>query len=115
MTAWAVRNQGTWNLEILTGLDHGFHQFLIGKDLLLAGQGALKFSIISLDLKEEILIKPSLGKLAIHIGGNDKGLLVLELLIELPVEGQTFSIAIELDMPSPISPLFLRTGKGIEG
>ena len=83
--------------------------------LLMAGLGALPKAIVPLGVEQPLLVEARQLELVVHIGGQDKVILVLYQLQQIVIHGlRRLFIAVHQDLPAPPGPVLLQTFKGIE-
>ena len=81
----------------------------------MAGLGTLPKAIVALGVEQTVFIKPGLLKTVIYIGGQNKILFALHQLQEVMVNRLWgIQIPVDVDIPTPICPVFFQTVKGIE-
>lgn len=83
--------------------------------LLVAGPGTLPQAVVALGIEQPLLVKSCLLETMIHIGGQHKIVLSLHQFQKLLINWlRGVQIAIDIDIPAPIRPMFFQAVKGIE-
>ena len=95
---------------------HGLaHPCLIVIGLFVPAVDALEQAIVPLCVKQAAFVKARPLELMVHIGGDDKVILPLHQLQQVPVHrSRRVNISVEIDMPCPPSPAGLLIREGIE-
>lgn len=102
-------------LHILLKHRHTVHLGFIIICGLMAGLAALPEAIVSLSIKQALLIKACQLKLIIHIGGQHKVVFILHKRQQVMVGGTGGShVSIAVKMSAPLGPVFLLGVKGIK-
>lgn len=81
----------------------------------MAGLGALPQAIVPLGVEQPLLVEARQLELVVHIGGQDKVVLVLYQLQQIAIYRlRRLFIAVYQDLPAPPGPVLLQAFKGIE-
>ena len=103
------------DFHVLLSLDHFTDHGFVIKGFLTARLAALEQAVIPLCVEQTLLVKASLLKAVVNVGGDDKIIFVLYQLQKVIVDrfGRVL-IAVDEDIAAPVGPEFLLRGKGIE-
>ena len=95
--------------------DHLANDLSVVVGLLVAWPRALPQAVIPLGVKQPLLVKAGFLEAVVHVGGQNKIVLSLHQLEKILINrfGRVH-VAVDINIPAPIGPVFLHTVKGIE-
>ena len=112
---WTAGYQFAGDFSILLFGHHLFDNGFVIIGLLVAGPGTLPQAVVALGIEQPLLVKSCLLETMIHIGGQHKIVLSLHQFQKLLINWlRGVQIAIDIDIPAPIRPMFFQAVKGIE-
>ena len=111
----AVRHQFAGYPHILLPGHHLPDNCFVVVSSLTAGPGTLPQAIVALRVEQAAFIKPGFLKAVVYIGCKHKIILVLHQLQKVMVNRLWgIQIAVDIDIPAPVRPVFFQAAKGIK-